>query len=147
MRKLTSLTTYGELKDGKLKIPKKGWFFNMLTTFIDTEIQITVERRKHTRTLKQLAYLWGVCYPLISEHTGETPEQLHLIFKAKFLQSNKTWRGGNYIIHRSTSELSSEEMGDFITSVITEASELGVVIPMPDREFAVKRDFGDKISE
>lgn len=145
-RKLTSITTHGFLKKGKLHIPKKGWFFAMLEGFQDDEVIVTVQRKKHTRTLKQNAYLWGVVYPLLAEYTGETQDELHKIFKAKYLQQKKMWRGGEYAVQRSTAELTSEEMGDFISSVVLEASDLGIEVPLPDKEYATKREFGSTMS-
>jgi hypothetical protein len=49
------------------------------------EIQIIVEKRKHSRTLLQNAYLWGVVYKLIADHTGFTPKEVHDYCKRKFL--------------------------------------------------------------
>jgi hypothetical protein len=34
-----------------------------------------------TRSLNQLAYLWGVVYPSISAHTGHTATELHEILQ------------------------------------------------------------------
>lgn len=131
-RKFERLVHHGSLKDGKLELDNPRWFRGMLQQFSDSPLVITLERKKKDRSREQLGYLWGVIYPLISQHTGHTPEDLHDIFKSKYLRSKKVWRGGDVVVVGTTTDLSTNEMAEFITNVIIEAGELSIEIPPAD---------------
>ena len=66
---------------------------------------------------------------------GERPEDLHEIFKARFLLHKRLWRRGEIVIGRSTAELTSEEFGEYIEQCRQEGAELGVVVPDPDKNW------------
>lgn len=131
-RKFERISHHGHIVDGKLVLDNARWFRGMLQQYSDVAVVVTLERKKSSRSKEQMGYLWGVVYEHISEHTGHTPEDLHDIFKAKYLRRKKLWRGGELVTIGSTSELSSNEMAEFLTNVILEANELGIVVPEPD---------------
>lgn len=46
--------------------------------------RVTVEPLKSSRTLSQNAYLWGVCYPPMSERSGYETSELHEYLLGEF---------------------------------------------------------------
>lgn len=132
------LTHHGHLEDGKLVLDNSRWFKGTLQQFANCPVVVTVERRKNKRSKQQLGYLWGIIYPTISQHTGHTSEDLHDIFKAKFLRRKKVWRGADMVVVGTTTGLSVNEMAEFITNVIVQAQELGIEVPPADPSYQWK---------
>lgn len=137
-KKLGTLTVRGEIKDGVLKIGSSRYLKGMIQQFEDCKVNVTLARQQKSKSKEQLGYLWGVVYPEISTHTGHTPEELHDIFKTKFLTSKRMWRGAEMVIVGSTQTLSVGEMAEFMASVQLEANELGIEIPEPDKAYQFK---------
>lgn len=132
-REFDRLTHHARIEGGKLVLDNPRWFKGMLQMYSDAVVVVTVERKRKSRSKEQLGYLWGVVYPLISQHTGHSPEDLHDIFKSKYLRSKKVWRGGDVVVVGTTTDLSTNEMAEFMTNVIVEAGELGIEVPPPDQ--------------
>lgn len=87
---------------------------------------------KEIRSTLANAYLW-YCYNLISDHTGFTPEEIHLYCKKEFLgYAEKKCRDvatGEIIIEktlRSTAILSKSEFADYTGKVKRLGNEQGV---------------------
>ncbi|MFZ5365411.1 MAG: hypothetical protein ACOZBH_04430 [Patescibacteria group bacterium] len=92
-------------------------------------VEVVVKPRRHDRSDKQNNYLWGVVYKLISEHTGYSDEEVHLIFKTMFLKK----RIGQFEVVGSTAKLNTKEFTEYINKIIDWAArELLVEIPLPD---------------
>lgn len=94
-------------------------------------VQVTCERRKKIRSLTQNAYYWGVVIRMIADECGyigkEDEEALHNRLKEMFLP-----RHGKMAIAKSTSELDTEEFGDYIEKIkVWAANELKIYIPEP----------------
>lgn len=138
-RVLDTFTSRAELKSGKLILDKPSYFKGMLMQFSDCKVRVVVERLKKEKSRQQRGYYWGVVLPIIAEHVGHTPERLHDIFKQKYLLEKVLWRGGDIHIPKSTEELTSNEYAEYVSNIILEASELGIVVPEPDKELAVRR--------
>jgi len=137
-KKLNRLAAQGRLKEGKIVLNNERWFNGHLSLYEDCPITLIVERKAKDRSKEQLGYLWGVVYPCISEYTGYSPEDLHELFKAKFLKNKMVWRGSDIFTVKSTQQLKSGEMAEFITNVIVEAADLGIEVPPPDKAYQFK---------
>lgn len=98
-------------------------------SFEDCDVTVLVERKKKSRSKDQLAYYWGVVLPEIAHHTGHSVDDLHEIFKSKYLKRKHFWRGTTLTTIGSTTSLKLEEMSDFISNVIVEANEMEIEIP------------------
>lgn len=87
-----------------------------------------------TRSNYQNKYLWGVCYALLSQSTGHTPEELHEFFKAEFLpQKNLELSDHGHVITTSTTGLDTKEFNEFIEKIrMFAAQKLSIVIPDPN---------------
>lgn len=132
-RKLESVTYYGHIKEGVHTFDNERWYRGTIQQYDDTPTIITIERKKKSKSQEQLGYLWGVIYPLISQHTGHSIEDLHDVFKTKYLKRKILWRGADMVTTGSTVGLSSNEMSEFISNVKLEANELGIEVPEPDK--------------
>lgn len=111
--------------------------------------KVTVEPFKSSRTRSQNAYLWGVCYPAMSERSGYETTELHEYLLGEFYgwvdkrvpkkPSNPS--GKESIPRRSTTRnekgkravLSTKEFADYVEFVQRFAAEkLMLVIADPD---------------
>lgn len=134
--KLRRFVSRGEIKNGKLVLDNPAWFRTCLFKYEDTKkIKVILEKERGTRSQKQNRYYWGVVLDVIGSYMGEQPEDLHEVFKAKFLRRKRVWRGAEQTILASTSKLNSEEMGEYIERCIQEGAELGVVVPIADKNY------------
>ena len=131
--------TSGCVTKGRLKLRNTERVSRELKAWRDTEVSITIEKKRATRSLAQNALYWGVYVELLSEHTGYIPDEIHALLKAKFIPKKLAVCDGNgevrdeFVIGGSTRKLNKLEFGEFLRAIqIWAAEELGVVIPDPD---------------
>lgn len=146
MKKLTSISTNVSLVDGKIVFKNRRYFDGMLSLYEDCEhATLTLERQRGTRSKRANAYYWGVVLPLIGEHVGELPEELHETMKSLFLRKKRLWRGGEITTLKSTASLTTDEFMEYVEQVRREGMELGVITPDPDPEHRAHRDFPESL--
>lgn len=122
----------GRVKNGVVQVQR--FFLKDLPKLEGKEVEI--HPVGEGKTVQQLRYLWGVVYPIISEYTGFTKEEVSEIYKKKFLTYPKEYQGQVYKLTKGLSALKKDEMKDFIDKVIHHANtELELLIPEPDPEF------------
>src|ERR1700744_1450672 len=129
MKKLNHFQFPAKLIKGDIVPNSQKYTHGMLALHEDCDVIVHIERRKKSRSKEQVGYYWGVVLPYIAEHTGYLPEDLHEIFKSRFLRAKKTWRGTAITTLRSTSDLSTSEMAEYLSSIILEANEMGIQVP------------------
>jgi len=129
---LTKITWPAEIDGGKLSVPDEDGFKRALSCLAG-RVLITVEYVKGKRSTRQNAYLWGVCYKLIAEHTGYSTEEIHEIAKLKFnLKKIDLPNEEHYEIGGSTTEMDIQQFSTYTEDIRRWASEfLHVVIPEP----------------
>ena len=121
----------GTVKDGNILPDNPNYFKAQMMKLEGKRIQIEEVRR--SKTQGQLGYLFGVCYPLIAEHTGYTIEETHSLMKKLYLPRKFImWRGREIELEPSIKPSTSKELSEFITNVINEAGEMNINIPPPD---------------
>ena len=136
LRKLSTFVSSAAIKDGKLVLENPAYFKTIVSGYEDTpNVRITLEKKRGAKTLNQLGYLYGVVYVEIARHTGYSVQELDAIFKAKYLKKSLKWRGSELVTITSKADLTSDEMGEFISAVVLEGSELGCEIPDPDKHW------------
>ena len=123
---------FGRIKEGKIVIQR----------FFQAEIpknegkSFTLVFDEKGRTSQQNKYLWGVVYKLISDHTGFTPEEVHEVFKKRFLVYTKEYKSKVWEFTRSTTGLTINEFTKYVDSVKHYAeSEMALIIPDSDIEY------------
>ncbi len=139
MKTLDRFQYPAKLHEHGLVIPNSPRHVRGLLAFYEPcDVIVHIERRKRGRSQHQNNYYWGVVLPEIAAHTGHATEELHRIFKAKYLQTKHVWRGYEIITPRSTTELTSNEFAEYLQNVIAECGELGIVIPVADATYQFK---------
>ena len=121
---------YGKITNSKLHLEDIDSYNSYLLTLEDKRVELVVKKEEIARTNQQSRYLFGVVYELISEATGYTKEEVHEMMKSILLKDHKEVAGKRYTVIRSTHDLTTVEMGEYIENVKRFAStELQLNIP------------------
>lgn len=97
------------------------------------EVEVIVRKRRKKRSMAENNYYWGVVIATLVPEMGLTDKQVHEFLKKEFLLQEIQIKGKMYNIIRSTTDLSTIEMEDYLEKVRTwSAIELGCVIPLPN---------------
>jgi hypothetical protein len=126
----------GTIRDSKLFLDKGEKFKQYLAGLNGKRVQVTVEKIKHSRTLQQNKYYWGVVVKLIAQHTGHDPEQIHELLKQKF---SPKWHWNTPVtitptlsVPTSTTRLDTLEFVEYTEKCRIWANEfLNLNIPLP----------------
>jgi hypothetical protein len=126
------------VRGGRLKIRRSDVLSAQLAALRDGPVEIRIARQKATRSLEQNAWYWSCLVGLVAEHTGYTADEIHEIYKAKFIPKHFAIADGNgevkgeFVIGGTTTSLSTKEFTEYAEAIrMWAADELGVVIPDP----------------
>ena len=119
----------GTISNGQVKLNNKEQFYDYIRNFEGKVIQVLVKKYKSEKTLKQLAYLWGVALKLISEHTGHSTSELYTYCLNKYAPQIEVM---GELCPKTARDFTSTEMSEFIGKVIMFGAELDVIIPDPE---------------
>jgi hypothetical protein len=143
---MRSVETTGTVQDGTLTIHNRNEFSHRVGRLRGTVV-VSVEPVGSRRSNEANSYLWGVVYPLIGEHTGYSSEEVHEIFKQKFIEREYflTNKDGEIVeavkAPGTTRTMSKSVFWEYVDKVILFAScELGVEIPQPDKNYKDNRN-------
>jgi len=120
----------GQVVDGKLKLERRDDFAALVQSLEGKQIELTLRKYSRPRSPNQNRYLHGVVIPLIAECCGYDPEEMKTALKLKFLRAGDDVNGLARV--RSTADLSTAEMTEFIEQVRRLAAEMGCAIPAPN---------------
>lgn len=96
----------------------KEMFKRFLGQWNDREVGLEIIEKKSKRSDQQNRYYWGAYLPILSSETGHTKDELHELFKAKFLTKKISEVMSQKVrITKSTTELSKGEFSDFIANI------------------------------
>ena len=126
--KLDKEISTGELKNGVLTIKNAPWWRNLFAKYEDCKVRVIVERVKNSRSQRQNNYYW-FCMEVISKEQGNTPSELHDIFKSLFLKTKRVWRAGNVTTLKSTTQLTKGEFVEYMENIKAEVANLGITLP------------------
>lgn len=137
---------FGKTINGVPKIARRAEMQDALLAFEGKEFQITLEKKKKSRSLNQNSYWWGVVIPMVREGLKEqgmklSKEETHELLKAKFLQkevvNENTGEVFKYV--SGSSELTTSGFMDFIAEVQQFSAEyLSVNIPAPNEQVNIE---------
>jgi len=114
---------------GNLVLNDASRFKEYLRSLDGQVVDVIVRKPKKPRSNNQNAYMWGIVYQLISETTGYTPNEVHDAMRMLFLLD----RSRKIPTLRSTTELSTVEMEDYLSKIREFASmELNCYVPEPN---------------
>lgn len=98
-------------------------------------LEVVVRRHKKKRSTSQNAYLWGVCYKLITDHLdGWTANDVHEFFLGECFGWETLEGLGRTKVKplRRSSKLSTAEFSDYVAFIQRFMAERSLVIPDPD---------------
>ncbi len=88
------------------------------------------------KTNKQLGYLFGVVFKIVSEDTGFTIDEVYQVFKQRFARYVKPFRGSSVDFTKGLSDMTKLDAGAFIDKVVHYVrTDMGMIIPDPDPEY------------
>lgn len=131
----------GRAKGGRLHIRDRRTFDRQIAQLKDTwELEITVQRLRATRSPNQNRWYWSQVVGLVSQYTGSTPDDIHDIYKAKFLPriiNLPNIRTGEIVAEftmgGSTRKMNTAEFSEYCEAIREWATDtLGVIIPDPE---------------
>ena len=96
-------------------------------------IYVTFDIIKPSRTLNQNAYYHSVIIPIISDYTGDTPEDTHKILKNEFCPRFFDQNGNEY--ERSTTRMNTTEFKNYLERIAAEyGMQYGLYFPSPNEK-------------
>jgi len=94
--------------------------------------RVTVVRYVKTRSNPQLALYWKWLH-IIAIETGNEAEDLHDIFKRKFIEPDVIDMGGTSYARWTTGKMTAKEMSEYMERVMAfTVSNLGIMLPIPE---------------
>lgn len=127
-----------DVRRGRLKIHRTDVLAAQLETLRDGTYEIRLERKRASRSQEQNAWYWACLVGLVAEHTGYSPDEIHEIYKAKFIPKRVSFADSNgeikgeFVIGGTTTRLTTVQFSDYCEAIRQwAADELGVVIPDP----------------
>lgn len=98
------------------------------------DIEITKHKKSRSNSQNRLLWMW---LNIISKETGNDPDDLHEIFKMKFLGTEtKQIMGSEIERPKSTTKLSTLEFTNYLDKIETLATSIGIVLPHPEIIYA-----------
>lgn len=103
------------------------------------EYLMTLSKPKKRRSNTANAYYFGVVVPILADFIGEEDtEDVDRLLEAQFLKRKVVIKEKVFDTYGRCSKLSTEEFWGYIDRIVTYfGREYGVVIPAPDRDWAV----------
>ena len=107
------------IKEGKLIYNNQKFvddFLKHINNF--PQVLVKIEKKRNVRSNQHNAYYWGYVLNEIAGITGHSPEELHSIFKIKFLPKKFVKIAGKeYQADPTTTRCDSAEFFDFIEAI------------------------------
>lgn len=131
----------GRVQKGKLFVRNRRLFDRQVAELKESwELEILVQRLRATRSPNQNRWYWSQVVGLVSQYTGSTPDDIHGIYKAKFLPriiSVPNIRTGEVVaeftLGGSTRTMNTAEFSEYCEAIRDWAQDtLGVLIPDPE---------------
>ena len=122
----------GTVENGKIQFfgSQKVYLTNWLRTLEGEKIVLQVKKLRPQRTNPQNAYLHGVVFTILAEHTGYTLEEIKEAMKEKFASKRDD---NGLLIVEPTSKMSTTRMGEFIEAICRWAAvDMDCYIPPPN---------------
>lgn len=137
------VTAYAYRKDGQLILRNKTHILKEIEPFGNAELEITIQKKRITRSSQSNRFYWGVCVTMIQErfkelgHEGITKELTHEYLKGRYLFKEVINEATGEVLKLplSTTELTKSEFSEYLEQVIKFAAEsLDIVIDSPNTQ-------------
>lgn len=123
---MNTLIFHGVIEKGKVRLDNPSNYLVHLSSLEGKRIELSLQKERNNRTLNQNAYYWGVVIPILAEHHGYEPDEMHTALKYKFLKKHEDT---DLVTTGSTKKLSTVEFGEYLDRIIRWAAQEGIVIP------------------
>lgn len=121
---LDVITASAAVRDGRLYIRDRKEFDALVAQLPEAwELEVTIQRRRATRSVQQNRYYWGVVLRVLADYTGYSVDELHDVMRAKFLPKSVALCDGNgvvvgdYVLGGSTRHLDIETFTLYIEAI------------------------------
>lgn len=121
----------GRIEGGKLKLDHRDEFAALVKRLDGKEVELTLRRHRRQRSRNQNRYLHAVVIPILAKHCGYDDEEMKTALKLRFLRCGDSEVNGLPRV-RSTADLTTAEMAEFIDRIRQLAAEMGCSIPSPN---------------
>ena len=98
---------------------------------LSRRFSVTVKRKTKRRTLSQNALYWK-WVGIISEETGNTPDDVHEGLKEQFITPKEVTIFDSPVLVRSTKDKDTKAMSEYMDNVYQFALSWGIMLPTPD---------------
>ncbi|MDE7464963.1 MAG: hypothetical protein K2M59_03690 [Muribaculaceae bacterium] len=117
-------------RNGEVSMDKD--FDLMCSLLRNGEYTVKIVRKTKPRTIPQNALMW-MWYKCMEESTGQSKEDFHDYYKAKFL-ARQVVIGRRWVtVVGSTSDLNTLQMTEYLEKVKADAAtEFGIKLPLPE---------------
>lgn len=116
--------------DGVVKMDRD---FNLMCSLLrNGEYTVKIVRKTQPRTISQNSLMW-MWYKCMEEATGQSKDDFHDYYKAKFL-ARQIVIGGRWVtVVGSTTKLNTLQMTNYLEKVKADAAtEFGISLPLPE---------------
>lgn len=116
-------------KDGQIVMEHS---FDYLTAKLANGVYtLSIKRKTKPRTISQNALMW-MWFKCMEEHTGTPKEDFHDYYKTQYLKRYIEIGGRLVRVIRSTTELNTIEMTDYLNKIQADAAtEFKINLPLP----------------
>ena len=121
-------------RDGKIEMEQSfDYLCDKLSNGVYT---VRITRKTQPRTVPQNSLMW-MWYKCMEESTGQSKDDFHDYYKAKFLQRQIAVKGRWVTVVGSTTDLNTLQMSQYLDKVKADAAtEFGINLPLPaDRNY------------
>jgi hypothetical protein len=143
---MRSLRLSGIIRAGRIQYDQSAWAASLdaaLDQWGDgARVRVTYRRDFPQRSIPQLRYYRGVVVPMLADHLGYEPDEMHEALKRKYLgyeEREHTTRDGKTVMleaTHSTSSLTTATWEDYMEWCRRLGASLGCNIPLPNEPLA-----------
>jgi len=118
----------GTVKNKKFVPFAQSYLEKCLEKYEGKELVATFKKPESQRSTDQNRYYWKLMQ-LISKETGNTQNDLHEMFKAKFLSRENMLLGETVKYYASTAKLTINQMYEYCEQIRAFMGENGIILP------------------
>ena len=144
---MRSLRFSGIIRAGRIEYDQSAWASALASALEQwgdgARVRVSYKRMFPQRSIPQLRYYRGVVVPMLADHLGYDPDEMHEALKNQWMGQNVravTTKDGKTTYElrsaHSTSTLSTATMTDYIEWCRAFAASLGCYIPGPNEPLA-----------
>lgn len=141
------LRYFGKVENGKLKITNRKGMLSDLQCFEGKSVELTLSRRRNTRSNQQNAYMWGCVIPIVRQglidagwerEKVNSAEVVHELLKDMFCPREEVVNENTGEVMRlpsTTTNITTTQMMEYIADIQRWGAEfLGIQIPDPNEQ-------------